>query len=267
MSKLLFDTNPLVVDPDLAVKIGLNEAIILQQIHYWIKINESKNRNNHDGYFWAYNTYSQWHKQFPFWSERTIQRIILSLEKNGLITSANYNKLKIDKTKWYRINYETLKTLDAVHDANLALPARQVVTIHDANLALPLPKIKQKITSENTKELNGFQKETFENLIELKDFCETYYKDEEKKDVILYYGDKYKINFGSSHQKLPLGVWRSIENSLFECDEIDDDLTFEYMEAMINRHFIKKYTNEIDYCILHFNTPGIKKVLFYESCY
>jgi len=37
MSKLLIDEYPLQVLPSLAVIYGLNEAIILQQVHYWIK--------------------------------------------------------------------------------------------------------------------------------------------------------------------------------------------------------------------------------------
>lgn len=39
MSKL-FDIHPLVVDKDIATALGLNEAIILQQVHYWLEINK-----------------------------------------------------------------------------------------------------------------------------------------------------------------------------------------------------------------------------------
>ena len=36
MSKLLIYDNPIMILPTLAQKIGLNEAVILQQIHYWL---------------------------------------------------------------------------------------------------------------------------------------------------------------------------------------------------------------------------------------
>ncbi len=36
MAKLLLNEQPLVVLPELACKIGLNEAIILQQLNYWL---------------------------------------------------------------------------------------------------------------------------------------------------------------------------------------------------------------------------------------
>ncbi|PCF64553.1 DnaD domain protein [Staphylococcus intermedius] len=107
MSKLLIDDYPIQVLPKLAETIGLNEAIILQQIHYWL------NNSNHqyDDKKWIYNSYPEWQKQFPFWSLMTIKRAIYSLEKQELLIVGNYNKAKFDKTKWYSINYPTLESM------------------------------------------------------------------------------------------------------------------------------------------------------------
>lgn len=110
MSKLLIDDYPIQVLPKLAVEVGLNEAIILQQIHYWL--NTSK--HHHDGKNWIYNSYPEWQKQFPFWSERTIKRTFGSLEKQNLLHVGNYNKAGFDRTKWYSVNYETLNKLVAL---------------------------------------------------------------------------------------------------------------------------------------------------------
>ncbi|WP_419790358.1 replication protein [Staphylococcus chromogenes] len=107
MSKLLIDDYPIQVLPKLAEEIGLNEAIILQQIHYWL--NSSK--HNYDGKKWIYNSYPKWIEQFPFWSESTIKRTITSLEKQNLVHVGNYNKVGFDRTKWYSINYTTLNKL------------------------------------------------------------------------------------------------------------------------------------------------------------
>lgn len=108
MSKLLLDGEPLVILPKLAAAIGLNEAIILQQLHYWLE----KSKNVRDGFRWVYNTYEEWQKQFPFWSESTIKRTIKKLEGQHLIIVGKYNKLKIDNTKWYRIDYEVLQNIE-----------------------------------------------------------------------------------------------------------------------------------------------------------
>nr|WP_326024547.1 hypothetical protein [Staphylococcus saprophyticus] len=105
MSKLLIDDYPIQVLPKLAEQIGLNEAIILQQMHYWL--NTSK--HSHEGKKWIYNSYKSWEEQFPFWSNVTVRRTISSLEKQDLLYTGNFNKAGFDKTKWYSINYLTLE--------------------------------------------------------------------------------------------------------------------------------------------------------------
>lgn len=106
MSKLLIDQPPLQVLPKLAVKLGLNEAIILQQLHYWLE----RSVNIREGRKWIYNDYSAWQEQFPFWSESTIKRTFLSLEKLGIVISKQFEKYTSDHTrrnrrKWYTIDY------------------------------------------------------------------------------------------------------------------------------------------------------------------
>lgn len=111
MSNLLLDEQPLIILPKLAELIGLNEAIILQQVHYWVSINKKVKNNMRDGEYWTYNTFLEWQEQFPFWSLNTIKRTIASLEKRNLLIVGNFNKMKIDRTKWYRINYKELQAL------------------------------------------------------------------------------------------------------------------------------------------------------------
>jgi DnaD/phage-associated family protein len=111
-ARLLLDEEPLVISPSLATVVGLNESIVLQQLHYWLE----RSTHIYEGYKWVYNTYEEWQKQFPFWSESTIRRIITKMEKQELIISGNFNRSKIDKTKWYRINYEKLAQLEQLVD-------------------------------------------------------------------------------------------------------------------------------------------------------
>lgn len=91
---------------------GLNKAIFINQLHYWNDINEKSGNNFKDGYYWVYNSYAKWaENDFPYWSTDTIKRIVNSLEEIGVVVSANYNKYKIDKTKWYRIDCEKLQEI------------------------------------------------------------------------------------------------------------------------------------------------------------
>ena len=109
-SKLLIDEAPLQVLPSLAELVGLNEAIFLQQLHYWL---QKASFHDKDGLPWVYNTYEDWHKQFPFWSLATMRRIIGKLEVANLIESTReHNKWKQDQTKWYTINYLVLVHLN-----------------------------------------------------------------------------------------------------------------------------------------------------------
>lgn len=112
MSKLLIQESPLTFQPSLASVIGLNEAIVLQQIHYWISNTKNKGYEQ-DGYKWVYNTYKEWQENnFPFWSENTVQRVFASLEENGLVVSIQPMKSKYDRTKYYRIDYPKLDAFD-----------------------------------------------------------------------------------------------------------------------------------------------------------
>lgn len=112
--KSLFHKNILLIQPEIAVALGINEAIILQQIHYWLE----KSSHCYQGRNWTYNTYHCWHEQFPFFSESTIKRTIRSLEKrNILICSSVFNKLKLDRTKWYTINYDELEKIISKNSA------------------------------------------------------------------------------------------------------------------------------------------------------
>ena len=128
MSKLLFNRPPMVMDPDLAVLVGGWESMFLQQIHYWVEINRESGRNYREGEYWTYNTYENWQKQFPWLSVRTIKRVIINLESKGLLITGNFNTLKIDRTKWYRIDYGALESMYVVSGnggAKLARPSCQ----------------------------------------------------------------------------------------------------------------------------------------------
>ncbi len=120
ISKLLISEYPLLILPTLAIILGLNEAIILQQIHYWLE-NVAKNQaqyqekdrqNYQDGHWWTYQSIPDWQRTaFPFWSQSTIKRTILHLEALGVLITRQLARDKRDRTNWYSINYECLNQL------------------------------------------------------------------------------------------------------------------------------------------------------------
>lgn len=109
MSKLLVNESPLQVLPSLAVRIGLNEAITLQQIHF-------RTREKRGG--WCYDSYETWQKEhFPFWSVMTIRRVFKSLIDRDLIFAEKQHLHgKGDHRLSVKVNHLTLSELE--HDQN-----------------------------------------------------------------------------------------------------------------------------------------------------
>ena len=112
MSMYLFDEQPILANKALARELGLNEALVLQQINYWIEINKKSGNNYHDGKYWTYNSIRAWQeKDFDYLSVDTVKRTFSKLEKAGYLLVGNYNKDPRDKTKWYTINDNKLEEL------------------------------------------------------------------------------------------------------------------------------------------------------------
>ncbi|MHA6260596.1 conserved phage C-terminal domain-containing protein [Sporosarcina sp. CAU 1771] len=156
--KLLINEAPLQIIPSLALKVGLNEAIVLQQLHFLSLISQ----NWREGHKWVYKTYEEWRNDaFPFWSVDTIKRTIRKLEKNGFVRStSSYNRMKIDKTKWYRIDYSALHdlTLQNAHSRDSLLPDQEMQIAPSTQVTLPLPI---------TKEFKSIKKELVEKDLDV----------------------------------------------------------------------------------------------------
>lgn len=107
-SRLLINESPLVVSPSLAVALGnINEAIILQQLQYWL----TRSKKTYNNRKWIYNPVRDWQKQFPWLSKTAITNRLNALEEKGIIITANLNKRRFDRTKWYSIDYDKLNSL------------------------------------------------------------------------------------------------------------------------------------------------------------
>ena len=126
-SRLLINEEPLQLLPGLAVAIGLNEAIVIQQVHYWLKNNQKNGINYHDGRYWTYNSIEKWQSDnFPFWSVMTVRRIFNALEAKRLLISNNFNKAVFDRTKWYTIDYSALVQFEQIDSDRMNEPIPEI---------------------------------------------------------------------------------------------------------------------------------------------
>ena len=104
---LLLNEKPLMVLPSLAKYFGINESIILQQIHWVIEIKQEHedDRTDHDGFTWCKYTLAQWQSKLGWLTTDGIYRLLKRLEEKTIVRSCKPNAGKRDQTKWYRIDY------------------------------------------------------------------------------------------------------------------------------------------------------------------
>ena len=86
---------------DLASKLGIEEAIFLHNLYFWLQNNATKNINFFDGSYWTYNTKQAYTEIFPYISYDKIKRMISDLRENGIIKTGHYDQNKMNRTLWY----------------------------------------------------------------------------------------------------------------------------------------------------------------------
>ena len=88
-------------DPAIAARVGLNAAVIYQNLFYWAEKNAANGRHFYDGRWWTYNSVSAFADLFPYLTGKQIRTALDKLESSGLIVSGCFNKSAYDRTKWY----------------------------------------------------------------------------------------------------------------------------------------------------------------------
>jgi len=102
------------VYPMLAKTLGINEAVVIQQIYFHINVKANSSNSNHfyEGRWWVYNSYQQWcDNHFPWLTPRGLQAIMMNLEEKGILLSVQSLGNRWDRRKWYTLN---LKVLEAI---------------------------------------------------------------------------------------------------------------------------------------------------------
>jgi len=106
---MLIDGRTIVYQAVLAQTVGLVEAVILQQTHYWL----GRATHEHDGTLWVFKTYAEWATEVgctPKQARVATER----LRDQGLLIAIRNPSDGLDQTRWWRIDYEALNALDGV---------------------------------------------------------------------------------------------------------------------------------------------------------
>lgn len=243
-SPLLINESPLQVLPSLAKALGnAEEAIILQQIQYWIN-NPKSGRVGEDGRKYIRDTYQEWLIQFPWMNERTLKRRIKSLEDKKLILTANLNKSSYDRTKWYAIDYDELNKYLQMEGDNLA---RSIVsnchdekgqsdTIKDDNLTQPIPKTSSKTSSETSTKNNSSSKDEHIPYSEIIEYLNKKTNKNFDYDTPAY----RRIIRGRWHDKKRKGL--TIEQKLSQFKKVIDNKSFDWQEDKVMWKYMRPST-------------------------
>lgn len=95
-------------DVDLATEIGVKNAIMFQNIGYWVELNKANDRNKYGDDYWTYNSVAAFKDIFPYWTDAQIRRILDSLLEKKLIKKGSFNNDRKDRTSWYTLTKKGL---------------------------------------------------------------------------------------------------------------------------------------------------------------
>jgi hypothetical protein len=98
----------------LAQILGISAAVILQQLHFYIKCNIKDSKKQQQTFKedtqWTYCTLEKlWESIGKCRAIRTISRALNKLKDLGIIIMKHFSKNRFDRTGWYTIDYERLK--------------------------------------------------------------------------------------------------------------------------------------------------------------
>lgn len=173
---------------EVATEYGMLEAVLLNNIHYWIRKNEANGRNYYDDKYWTYNSAKAFHELFPYASERRIRNALKHLEDDGIIVTGNYNASAYDRTTWYALTekgksicrfckMEDAKKENQADDSVRPIPNKKTVDRQIINVIEYLNRkagTKYKSSTQGTVKLisarfaDGFTEDDFRTVIDKK---------------------------------------------------------------------------------------------------
>lgn len=127
---------------NIATKYGVNSAILLNNIYFWIEKNKANETNFYDGYYWTYNSKKAFSELFPYLTSRQVDYALEKLIDDGVLVTGNYNKNPYDRTLWYAITKKGYSILQ-----NCEMKTTNLLNEND-NIVEPIPYINTDIKKD-----------------------------------------------------------------------------------------------------------------------
>ncbi len=152
-------------DVEDAKKYGVEPAIFLYNLKFWIRKNHANGKHSYEKRTWTYNSQNAFTELFPFWSRQNIRTIIKKLVDKKGIRTGNFNKALYDKTTWFALEDEAtlgwnqptdgLESTNRSDGINQPIPDTNTDTKPDTSLMrereekLLFTKVKDSFVSQN----------------------------------------------------------------------------------------------------------------------
>lgn len=91
---------------EIAKEYGIQEAIIIQNLQFWILKNIANKKNLIDGRTWTYCSAKAFEELFPYMSTQSLRTTLKHLKERGVIITGNFNDNTHDRTLWYAFKDE-----------------------------------------------------------------------------------------------------------------------------------------------------------------
>lgn len=131
-------------DISIAEKFGVNVAIFLNNVAFWVKKNQANNRHFYDGRYWTYNSSDALSSLFPYWSSDQIDRLVKKCTSLGLVVIDNFNEKTYDRTRWYGLTDKGLELFNMTLPRNRGMDSAKSPN-PSREIAEPIPDIKPDI--------------------------------------------------------------------------------------------------------------------------
>lgn len=257
---------------EIAVRYGILEAVLLENIKYWVDKNRANGKNIFDGRPWTYNSVKAFTELFPYASDGQIRRALKKLESEGLLLTGNYNKLPYDRTIWYALTdyAETIFSNGNPHFSIL-----QNGTFKNDK---PIPDINTDINTNNNTHpcqdvntptsggLPTLQSKTVENSVETVENAETQAEraltqrlNLHAENVIGDFKISYAYFIGKPHGDIPPDKLKGIKQAI-----IENGLNHRHIAAYFGDNGAggtKPLYGDSDAKIYHFVSPGVVEIL------
>lgn len=111
-------------DPEVAEQFGVDGAILIQNLRFWLHHNQTNGTHFYEGRYWTYNSHKAFAEQFPYWTPKQVRRIIDNLKEAGAIMVGTFSPAAWNRTQWYTLRDDLLIPLksDDAQMGNMHLP-------------------------------------------------------------------------------------------------------------------------------------------------